>query len=143
MKHLCIFSGSTKSHQLNPNEKNLPWKDVQQHIEIIGQNIVKIPSNGHCLLLAVKQYLDSDFKIRGEEKNIVWKVWQEIMVGLNSYHDFTTLTAEELMRDAHKYLSMKKNMYTMEVVDVIVFSAANALNINIQIWQNDNGFLKV
>ena len=34
-------------------------------------------------------------------------------------------------------------MYTLEVVDVIVFAAANALNINIKIWQNDNGFLKV
>ena len=34
-------------------------------------------------------------------------------------------------------------MYTLEVVDVTVFAAANALNINIQIWQNDNGFLKV
>ena len=34
-------------------------------------------------------------------------------------------------------------MYTLEVVDVIVFAVVNALNINIQIWQNDNGFLKV
>ena len=47
------------------------------------------------------------------------------------------------MRDAHKYLSMKKNTYTLEVVDVLVFATANALNINIQIWENDNGFLKV
>ena len=34
-------------------------------------------------------------------------------------------------------------MYTLEVVDVIVFAAANALNINIQIWKNDNGFLTI
>ena len=47
------------------------------------------------------------------------------------------------MRDAHKYLSMKKNTFALEVVDVIVFAVANALNINIQIWQNDNGFVKV
>ena len=47
------------------------------------------------------------------------------------------------MRDAHKYLSMKKNTYTLEVVDVVVFAVVNALNINIQIWQNDKGFLKV
>ena len=123
-----------KKPQLNPNEKNLPWKDVQQHIEIIGQKIVKIPSNGHCLLLAIKQCLDSDFKIQREEKNIAHKIWQEIKDRLNFYHNFTTLTAEELMRDAHKYLSMKKNTYTLEIVDVIVFAMANALNINIQIW---------
>ena len=78
MKHLCIFSASTKSRQLNPNEKNLPWKDVQQHIEMIGKKIVKIQSNGHCLLLPIKQCLDSDFKIQREEKNIARKIWQEI-----------------------------------------------------------------
>ena len=93
--------------------------------------------------MAIKQCLDSDFKIQREEKNIALKIWQEIKDQLNFYHDFTTLTAEELMRDAHKYLSIKKNTYTLEVVDVIVFAVANALNINIQIWQNDNGFLKV
>ena len=143
MKHLCIFSGSTKSCQLNPNEKNLPWKDVQQHIEMIGWKIIKIPSNGHCLLLAIKQSLDSDFQIQREDKNIARKIWKEIKDRLNFYREFTTLTPEQLMRDAHKYLSMKKNTYTLEVVDVIVFAAANALNINIKIWENDNGFLKV
>ena len=93
--------------------------------------------------MAIKQCLDSDFQIQREENNIAQKIWQEIKDQLNFYHDFTTLTAEELMRDAHKYLSMKKNTHTLEVVDVIVFAAANELNINIQIWQNDNGFLKV
>ena len=62
-----------KRHQVNPNEKNLPWKDVQQHIEIIGQKIVNIPSNGHCLLLAIKQCLDSDFKMQREEKILLGK----------------------------------------------------------------------
>ena len=93
--------------------------------------------------MAIKQCLDSDFQIQREEKNIAWKIWQEIKDWLNFYHDFATLTPEELMRDAHKYLSMKKNTYRLEIVDVIVFAVANALNINIQIWQNDNGFLKV
>ena len=93
--------------------------------------------------MAIKQCLDSDFKIQREEKITAGKIWQEMKDRLNFYHDFTTLTPEELTRDAHKYLSMKKNTYTLEVVDVIVFAATNALNINIQIWQNDNGFLKV
>ena len=110
---------------------------------MIGQKIIKIPSNGHCLLVAIKQSLDSDFQIQREEINIAQKIWKEIKDQVNFYREFTTLTPEQLMRDGHKYLSMKKNMYTLEVVDVIVFAAANALNINIQIWENDNGFLKV
>ena len=47
-------------------------------MEMIGQKIIKIPSNGHCLLLAIKQSLDSDFQIQREEKNIAWKIWKEI-----------------------------------------------------------------
>ena len=93
--------------------------------------------------MAIKQCLDSDFKIQRVENNIAQKIWQEIKDRLNFYRDFTTFTTEKLMRDAHKYLSMKKNTYTLEVVDVVVFAVVNALNINIQIWQNDNGFLKV
>ena len=37
----------------------------------------------------------------------------------------------------------KKNTYTLEVVDVIVCAAANALNINIKIFQEQEGFLKM
>ena len=72
-------------------------------------------------------------KFKEKKKVLLSKIWQEIKDRLNFYHDFTTLTAEELMRDTHKYLSMKKNMYALEVFDVIVFAAANALNINIPI----------
>ena len=76
MKHLCLFRRSTKSHQLNPNEKkNLPWKDVQQHIEIIGQKIVKIPSQWTLLTFG---------KIQREEKDIAQKIWQEIKDQLTS-----------------------------------------------------------
>ena len=92
--------------------------------------------------MAIKQCLDFDFIIQREEKNIAQKIWQEIKDRLNFYRDFTTLTPEELMRDDHKYLSMKKNTYTLEVVDVIVFAVANALNINIHIWQNATGSWK-
>ena len=65
---------------------------------MIGQKIIKIPSNGHCLLLAIKQSLDSDFQIQREEKNIAQKIWKEIKDRVNFYHEFTTLTPEQLMR---------------------------------------------
>ena len=48
-----------------------------------------------------------------------------------------------LLNDARQYLSMKRNTYTLEVVDVIVCTAANALNLNIKIFQEQEGFLKI
>ena len=49
----------------------------------------------------------------------------------------------DLLNDAQQYLSMKRNIYTLEVVDVIVCTAANALNINIKIFQEQEGFFKI
>ena len=59
------------------------------------------------------------------------------------YADFTTQNATDLLNDAQQYLSMKRNTYTLEVVDVIVCAAANALNLNIKIFQEHKGFLKI
>ena len=79
---------------------------------MIGQKIIKIPSNGHCLLLAIKQSLDSDFQIQREEKNIAQKIWKEIKDRVNFYCEFTTLTPEQLMRDAHKSFYEEEYVYT-------------------------------
>ena len=38
---------------------------------------------------------------------------------------------------------MKRNTYTLKVVDVIVCTAANALNLNIKIFQEQEGFFKI
>ena len=38
---------------------------------------------------------------------------------------------------------MKRNTDTLKVVDVIVCAAANALNLNIKIFQEQEGFLKI
>ena len=49
----------------------------------------------------------------------------------------------DLLNDAQWYLSMKRNLCTFKVVDVIVCTAANALNLNIKIFQEQEGFLKI
>ena len=49
----------------------------------------------------------------------------------------------DLLNDARQYLSMKRNTCTLEVVDVIVCAAANGLNVNIKIFQEQEGFLKI
>ena len=49
----------------------------------------------------------------------------------------------DLLNDAWWYLSMKRNTYTLKVVDVTVCAAANALNLNIKILQEQEGFLKI
>ena len=49
----------------------------------------------------------------------------------------------DLLNDAWQYLSMKRNTYTLKVVDVIMYTAANALNLTIKIFQEQEGFFKI
>ena len=112
-------------------------------MDTICRKIIDIPSNGKCLLLAIKECLDVNFDIKRDVKNIVQKIWQELKDPVNYYADFITQNAADLLNDARWYLSMKRNTYTLEVVDVIVCAAANALNLNIKIFQEQEGFLKI
>ena len=116
---------------------------MSTYLETIGRKVVEIPSNGKCLLLAIKKCLEIDFDIKMDEKNIVCKIWQKLKDSLSYYSDFTTQNAMDLLNDAWWYLSMKRNTCTLKVVDVIVCTAANALNLNIKIFQEQEGFLKI
>ena len=116
---------------------------MSTYLETIGRKVVEIPSNGKCLLLAIKKCLEVDFDIKRDEKNIVHKIWKELKDYLSFYSDFTTQNPMNLLNDAQQYLFMKRNTYTLKVVDVIVCTAANALNINIKIFQEQEGFLKI
>ena len=106
------------------------------YLETIGKKFVKIPSNGKCLLLAIKKCLEVDFDIKKHEKNVEHRIWKELKGSLSFYSDFTP----QNLNDAWRYLSMKRNTSTLEVVDVIVSTAANALNRNIKIFQEQEGF---
>ena len=115
---------------------------MSTYLETIGRKVVEIPSNGKCLLLVIKKCLEVNFDIKRDEKNIACKIWKELKDSLSIYSDFTTQNPMDSLNDAWRYLSMKRNTYTLEVVDVIVCAAANALNINIKIFQEQEGFLK-
>ena len=113
---------------------------MSTYLETIGRKVVEIPSNGKCLLLAVKKCLEVHFDIKRDEKNIAHKIWKELKDSMSFYSDFTTQNPMDLLNDVWQYLSMKRNTYTLKVVGVIVCAAANALKINIKIFQEEEGF---
>ena len=113
---------------------------MSTYLKAIGGKVVKIPSNGKCLLLAIKKCLEVDFDIKRDEKNIALKIWKELKDSLSFYSDFTIQNPMDLLNDARWYLSVKRNTNTLEVADVIVCAAANALNLNIKIFQEQEGF---
>ena len=92
---------------------------MSTYLETIGKKVVEIPTHCKCLLQAIKKCLEVNFDIKGDEKNIACKIWKELKDSLSFYSDFTTQNPMDLLNDAHQYLSMKRNTYTLEVVDVM------------------------
>ena len=113
---------------------------MSTYLETISRKVVEIPSNGKFLLLAIKKCPEVDFDIKRDKKNIARKIWKELKDSLTFYSDFTTQNPMDLLNGARQYLSMKRNTYTL---NVIVCTAANALNINIKIFQELEGFKKI
>ena len=56
---------------------------MSTYLESIGRKVVEIPSNGKCLLPAIKKCLKVDFDIKRDEKNIVHKISQELKDSLS------------------------------------------------------------
>ena len=56
---------------------------MSTYLETIGRKVVKIPSNGKCLLLAIKKCFEVDFDMKRDEKNIVHKIWKELKDSLS------------------------------------------------------------
>ena len=59
------------------------------------------------------------------------------------YNDFAPdQTSTPILKTIYDYLK-KRGSYTLSIIDIMLPACATALNINIRVWQNDNGFKNV
>ena len=109
----------------------------------MGCQITKIASNGECLLNAIQKSLKQDHDIELSDKKLLHKRCQEIKNRTAFYLQFTENTNEvQLVQEIGKYLSMKKDTYTLPNIELIVDVTCNSLNINIHILQKYEGAIK-
>ena len=84
------------------------------------------------------QALKLDHDIHIDHTTIVNRIWKEINERIIFYMHFIygeRNKLDDVLEDVHKYIEEKN--YTIPVADLIVGAAANALNINIKIYEND------
>ena len=110
----------------------------------MGWCVELIPQNGFCIIQAIKMCVEKDLSTSMTLKNIARKIFREVKDRVNFYSEFLpNYTPNEIIRNVEKYLKQTEICYTMEVVDIIIGAAANALNVNIKIIQNSQGFKNV
>ena len=105
--------------------------------------MLKISGNRLCLLEAVWQAIDKDLGIKNSYNAQARKIWIEIKNQILFYSDFApNQTSTWILKTIYDYLK-KQDSYTLPIIDIMLPACATALNINIRVWQNDNGFQNI
>ena len=94
-------------------------------------------------MYSIMQALKLDHNIHIDHGTIVNRIWKEINERIIFYVHFICgerNKPDDDLNDVCKYIEEKN--YTILVADLIVGAAANALNINIKIYENDKGVKK-
>ena len=89
------------------------------------------------------QALKLDHDIHIDHRTIANRIWKEINKRIIFYIRFICgerNKQDDVLEDVCKYIEERN--YTIPIVDLIVGAAANALNINLKIYENDKGVKK-
>ena len=71
------------------------------------------------------------------------KIWAKIKKTILFYQDFAPgQSTTSILKTIYNYLK-KNRPYMMPIINIILPACATALNVNIQVWQNDNAFKNV
>ena len=110
------------------------WSDLENYLQWeFKQEIVRVPGDRVCFLKSVKHCLERDLDVNYTIDQISDKIFDEICDNSEMYTAFHTNSKRQLISDTLKYLNHR--MYTMDIVDVVVQACANALKINLYIYE--------
>ena len=119
------------------------WTNIGLFLYDIGRRVEKVSSDGHCLIYSIMQALKLDHNIDISHTTIANRIWKEINERIIFYVQFICGERNQptdVLEDVCRYIEQKD--YTIPVADLIVGAAANALNINLKIYENDKGVKK-
>ena len=122
---------------------HVTWCDIYKNISENGQKVQQISGNGLCLVEAIRVAIDEDLDIKNSYNAQAKKIWAKIKNRILFYQDFTPgQSTTSILKTIYNYF-LKKGSYMMPIISIMLPVCATALNVNIQAWQNDNGFKNV
>ena len=105
-------------------------------MEKFGKEILYVPGDGVCFIRSVQYCMKRDLDVRYSIDEILDKILDELYENAHKYKDYHTGSVRKLIEDSIKYL--KETKYTLDIVDVVVGACANALKVNLYIFQREN-----
>ena len=98
-----------------------------------NREIIRVPGDGACFIRSVKHCLSRDLNVNYMIDEICDKIFEEVCDNSEEYSKFHTNSKRQLISDMLKYLN--DPIYTIDIVDVAVQACANALKVNLYIYE--------
>ena len=110
------------------------WTELEQYLSReFNREIICVPGNGACFMRSVKHCLSRDLDVNYMIDEICDKIFEEVCDNSEEYSKFHTNSKRQLISDMLKYLNDR--IYTVDIVDVAVQACANALKVNLYIYE--------
>ena len=109
------------------------WGDLERYLENFEVEVLPTRADGFCFLESVRLCLERDVGKFMSHEDLVALIMSEIYERCFEYKDFHNGSIESLIKDAEKYLN--KGQFVLSVVDVVIAATANALKVNLVLYQ--------
>ena len=119
------------------------WNVLDTHVARFGKKVKRIKGDGYCFTRAMHEALVTDLGWNIDRKQISQRIMDEIYLNVPQYIHFHRITKGKdntitsFIEDCQKFLFKKG--YTVDATDVVIAASANALNINLYIYQEIGG----
>ena len=133
-------------------EETLPtaWTNLQQHLGRRNRVVHRVSGSGFCFLNAVAKSLQADHDIKIQLSEAINIIVQHLLENHQNYVDFHTVSAKihKLVTNSYMLLNeaidfFNSRNYNNDVVDLLVTITADALGLDLYIYQNNRGKIQV
>ena len=100
------------------------WKIINNSAKATGREVIKVAGDGHCLLHAVMESLQSEGILDITHDALCAILWQKVQDHKDYYTEYLQATSD-VETDIKKYI--KEKSYNNESGDIIVPALCNAL----------------
>ena len=110
------------------------WTELERYLSReFNREIICVLGDGACFIQSVKHCLSRDLDVNYTIDEICDKIFEEVCDNSEEYSKFHTNSKRQLISDMLKYLNDR--IYTIDIVDVAVQACANALKVNLYIYE--------
>ena len=116
-----------------PDDIDVPWSNIQQHLFNKSLAIMNVRGDGFCFLRALQYSMWGNHEMEFSLEELADKIMDHILENASRYRHFAN-SEERMIRECLEFFCNKE--YNTDSVDIIVQAAAAALYINLDIYMN-------